>query len=302
MDSEDYRVIQIYNSAIYNANDIIILFSGEGKILKVNKKAIEAYGYSEEELLSMSIFQLRNKENPEALNARFDKAKTDGIEFQLEHYRKDGSYFYVEVKAVSIEFDNEKFVLSIARDITNRIKSEQEVRRLVSIVEDSQDAIIGKDLDGIITTWNKGAEKLYGYTKEEAIGKHSLLVIPKEKTNDFYEIMSKIRKGNKVEGYETIRKKKNGDIIDVFVTVSPIFDLNGNFIGASNITRYITESKKVQRELENSEEKYRSLYSSISEGLALHEIILNDFGEPVDYKFLDMNESFDRIKKGKSNR
>jgi PAS domain S-box-containing protein len=292
---QNYRYLQVFESAMYNANDIILLLSKEWEILKANKKAIENYGYTEEELLSMNITELRNVKKSELVNTQFEKAQLDGVEFETIHYRKDGSSFPVEVKSIGIEVNNDKFVLSIIRDISNRIKNEQEIRYLASIVESSEDAIIGKNLDGIITSWNNGAEKLYGYTKEEAIGKHVFLIIPEEKIEDFYNIMSKIKSGKKVDRFETIRKKKNDDIIDVSITVSPIYDLNGNIIGASNITSDITEERRTQIELEKSEEKYRMLYSRMSEGLGLHEIILNDSGVPIDYKFLDINDSFEKI-------
>ncbi|WP_160690411.1 PAS domain S-box protein [Clostridium sp. C2-6-12] len=259
---KDYD-LQIYETAIYNANDIIILFSSEGNILRVNRKAINTYGYTEEELLSKNIRELRNSQNEKLLHNEFETAKLGEIEFQTTHYRKDGSHFSVEVKSTGIEMNGEKFVLSVIRDITNRILNDEKIIELASLVENSSDAIIGKNLNGIITSWNNGAEKIYGYKKEEIIGKHISVIIPKDKIDDFHKIMKNIKNGEKITGFESKRVKKNGDVIDVSITVSPIFDLEGNLIGASNITRDITENKKIEKELRDKYEEISALYEEL---------------------------------------
>lgn len=258
-----YDDLQIYQTALLNANDIIILFSSEGKILKVNLKAINSYGYEEDELLSMNIFELRNKEKLDIANTQFEKAKLGEIEFETIHYRKDGSNFPVEVKSIGVEINKGIFVLSIIRDITNRVKNEEEIRKLASLVENTDDAIIGKDLEGVITSWNLGAEKIYGYKREEVLGKHISVIIPEDKINDFCEIMKKIKNGEKIKGFESKRKKKNGELIDVSITVSPIYNLAGKLIGASNITRDVTENKKVEEELREKYEEISSLYEEL---------------------------------------
>ncbi|MVX66674.1 PAS domain S-box protein [Clostridium chromiireducens] len=260
---KNYDDLQIYQTALLNANDIIILFSSEGKILKVNLKAINSYGYEEDELLSMNIFELRNKEKLDIANTQFEKAKLGEIEFETIHYRKDGSSFPVEVKSIGVEINKGIFVLSIIRDITNRVKNEEEIRKLASLVENTDDAIIGKDLEGIITSWNLGAEKIYGYKREEVLGKHISVIIPEDKINDFREIMKKIKNGEKIKGFESKRKKKNGELIDVSITVSPIYNLAGKLIGASNITRDVTENKKVEEELRDKYEEISSLYEEL---------------------------------------
>lgn len=289
---KNYNDLQIYKTALDNANDIIILFSSEGNILKVNKKAIDSYGYDKEELLSKNIFELRNREKLDFVNTQFEKAKFGEAEFETRHYRKDGSSFTVEVKSIGIEINNDRFVLSIIRDITNRIKNEEEARELASLVENTEDAIIGKNLKGIITSWNKGAEKIYGYKKEETIGKHISIIIPEEKVDDFYQIMKKIKNGDKVKGFESIRKKKDGKIIDVSITVSPIYDLEGNLIGASNITRDITDNKKIEKELRDKYEEISALYEEL---MATEEELRTNYQELEKAK-----EEADKANKAKS--
>jgi PAS domain S-box-containing protein len=117
---------------------------------------------------------------------------------------------------------------------------------LVSIVASSDDAIISKDLDGIITSWNKGAEKLFGYTAEEAVGKPVTILIPPGQHNEEDMILERIRRGDRIEHYETVRKRKDGSSIVVSLTVSPVKNVEGRIVGASKIARDITERKRAE--------------------------------------------------------
>lgn len=130
---------------------------------------------------------------------------------------------------------------------------------LAAIVESSEDAIIGKTLEGIVTSWNPGAEKLYGYTPAEIIGKPIATLIPKDRPNEVPEFLKKISDGEHVKHYETIRISKDGREIPVSLTISPIRDANNKIIGASTIARDITEQKKAENELKQSQEQLRAL-------------------------------------------
>ncbi|MBC2582251.1 PAS domain S-box protein [Clostridium sp. DJ247] len=275
-----------------NTTDIIMLTDYQGKILHVNKEAMKVYGYTYEEFLKMTIFNLRNPQISAYVNSQFNKAKLEGIEFETWHYRKDGSSFPVEVKAVGLEDEKDKYVVSSIRDITKRRQNEDEMRILASIVESSDDAIWGKDINGIINSWNSGAENLYGYKKEEAIGKHISIIVPDNSKDDVEEILNKIRLGEKIDHYETIRRKKNGETVIVSISVSPIYNIDGVIVGASTITRDITSRKELEYKLVKSEEKYRLLYKSMNQGVALHEVILDEENNPIDYKIIDTNNSF----------
>jgi len=128
-------------------------------------------------------------------------------------------------------------------------RTEIQARFLAAIVESSDDAIITKDLNGIITSWNKGAENIFGYTASEVIGKPILILIPPERQSEEPNILSRIRKGERIEHYETVRRHKNGSLLDISLTVSPVRDANGAVIGASKVARDITQRKRVQAEL-----------------------------------------------------
>lgn len=119
-------------------------------------------------------------------------------------------------------------------------------QRLASIIESSQDAIVSKDLNGIITSWNKGAERLFGYTGEEAIGRSVTILIPENQMDEEPAILGRIRRAERVEPYETVRRRKDGTFVDILLTVSPIVNAAGQVIGASKIARDITEQKRAQ--------------------------------------------------------
>jgi PAS domain S-box-containing protein len=141
----------------------------------------------------------------------------------------------------------------IVRDITQKKKLEEDALRLAAIVESSDDAIASKDLNGTVTTWNHSAEKLFGYKAEEIIGKSIKLIIPPELHPDENMILDKIRRGEKIEHFETVRVHKNGQRIDVSLTISPMKDDHGKVIGAAKIVRDITEKKKIDRAMRVTE-------------------------------------------------
>ncbi len=247
----------IYKEVVENAKDIILVLDSEGRIIEANKLAVESYGYDYNELVGLSIFEIRGQDNTEIARMQFSRAKTDGVEFETVHYRKDGSGFPVEVKSVGVEDASGHYVASIIRDITNRNKRLEEIKVLASIVESSDSAIIGTTLDGRITSWNKGAVKLYGYTKAEALGKSATMIIPSESGDNLDRILSKIRDGGKIERHKTIRKRKDGSFIRVSLSISPIYGMDGTITGVSAIANDITEKSILTERLNKHEERWK---------------------------------------------
>src|SRR5262249_49994329 len=135
-------------------------------------------------------------------------------------------------------------------DITERKQAEIASKRLAAIVESSDDAIVGKDLNGVVTSWNSGAERLFGYTAEEMIGTEIVRLVPPERPDEEPAILTRLRRGETIDHYETVRLKKDGTRISVSLTVSPIIDANGKVIGASKIARDITQKKQAEKERE----------------------------------------------------
>jgi two-component system sensor histidine kinase/response regulator len=164
-------------------------------------------------------------------------------------------------------------VLNNARLMNNasikRRRIENELLRFASIVESSYDAIISKNLDGIVTSWNSGAERLTGYTAQEMVGVHISLLFPPERVQEDLQILKRIAAGEPIEQYETVRLSKNGRRIDVSITVSPIRDTDGKLIGISNIARDITDRKQAEETLSARELYFRSIIENSSDAIAL---------------------------------
>jgi len=139
--------------------------------------------------------------------------------------------------------------MNVLVDMSDSQRAERLSRRLASIVESSDDAIISKDLNSIIATWNKAAERLFGYVAEEVIGKSIMILIPEERREEETEILRRIRRGDRVEHFETVRRRKDGGLIDISLTVSPISDETGRIIGASKIARDITDKKRREAQI-----------------------------------------------------
>jgi PAS domain S-box-containing protein len=154
-----------------------------------------------------------------------------------------------------------------ARELLARVGSHltlSRIRReatslLAAIVDSSDDAIVSKSLDGVITSWNNGAERIFGYTAQEAVGKNITLIIPSDRLNEETDILTRIRSGERVDHFETIRRRRDGTLFDVSVTISPVKDATGKIVGASKVARDISERKRAVEALRQSEERFRVL-------------------------------------------
>jgi PAS domain S-box-containing protein len=138
---------------------------------------------------------------------------------------------------------------TVTRNLTESKLAELQLRSLASIVESSDDAIVSKNLDGIITSWNKGAERVFGYTADEAIGQPITIVIPEDRQNEERDILTRIRRGERIDHFETVRRRKHGSLIFISLTISPVKNGEGKIVGASKIARDITEQKRSQEQI-----------------------------------------------------
>ncbi|AKB65462.1 MULTISPECIES: PAS domain-containing sensor histidine kinase [Methanosarcina] len=220
-------------------------------------------------------------------------------DFYDQEYRiflPDGSIHWLSSKGSVIELHSGiRQLMGITTDITERKQAEEKIRYLANIVESSNDAIITKSLDGIITSWNKGAEQIYGYTAEEILGKNMTTLVPFPSDHEMEALIERIKKGEKVEHYETLRLRKDGIIINVSLSLSPVFDVTGKLTAISAIVKDITRSKKAEEALRKSKEQYQTLFNSISEGFANCKAIYNEHGTLCDLLILDINPAGARL-------
>jgi len=175
--------------------------------------------------------------------------------------RPDGSRVQVVPFPTPLHDEEGRLIgaVNLVIDINERKRAEQNARRIAAIVESSADAIIDKDLNGTILSWNHGAERLFGYSAEEALGRSISMLMPADRSDEDSGILDRFRRGERVDHYETIRRCKDGSLVDISLTVSPVKDAAGRVVGASKIARDITERKRTQEKnnLVLSEMKHR---------------------------------------------
>ncbi len=234
----------------------------------VNPAAARMLGFGPGELIGAPLHDMVHHQRPDGTAVPHEQCSimrtmAEGTPHRVQDdlfQRRDGALFPVEYVCTPLHENGATVgAVIVFRDITDRKKAEEEIRGLASIVESSDDAIISKTLDGTILSWNRGAERLYGYTAGEVKGKNVSLLIPPDAPDDVGGIMKTISLGGHVEHYETLRMRKDGMLITVSLTVSPVHDRAGRIIGASTITRDITERKKAEAELKQANAYNRSL-------------------------------------------
>jgi PAS domain S-box-containing protein len=221
------------------------------QFLQVNNTAINIYGYSREEYLNMSIKDIRPFNEIKLMQETISQTLDNAFHKEgWKHIKKNGSVIFVEIFAKNIDYFNKKARLIVANDITRFKVNDDKLHLNAAIIESSEDAIISKSLDGLITSWNEGAERIYGYSKSEILNKPISILIPQEKSYEFENIMSKIRNGERIDHYQTTRVRKDRSTIVVSVSISPIKDSLKRVVGASTIARDITKLKQMEEERE----------------------------------------------------
>src|SRR3989344_4894351 len=241
-----------YNSLltalVESSDDAIISKTPDGIITTWNVAAERMFGYSAKEILGKPISILVPKDSQEEFSLILEKIKKDQrIEhFETKRLNKDGKILNVSVTLSPIKNKEGKIIgiSKIVRNITERKQSEQERIKLALIVESSEDAILGMNLDGIIDSWNSGAVKMFGYKENEIIGKSVQLIYPSERTEELPGIIQKLRAGARIEHFETERKRKDESIIDVSLSISPIKNEKGSIVGIAKIIRDISGQKR----------------------------------------------------------
>jgi PAS domain S-box-containing protein len=243
---------------VQSLEDAVIGETLDGMITSWNPAAQRIFGYTEKEALGKTMSIIGAPENINEFREIIDKIKSGET---VEHYetrrqKKDGTLISVSVTVSPVRNEEGRLIglSSIDRDITLQQEAsryalaiDENLRFLAAIVQSSEDAIISEALDGTITSWNPAAEKMFGYSEKEALGKPMTIIGPSDRVDEFKLIIDRIKKGQNVERYETQRKRKNGSLVDVLVTVSPVRDETGRLIGLSAIDRDITAQKQASQ-------------------------------------------------------
>jgi PAS domain S-box-containing protein len=254
---------ETFQMLLESAPDAIVVIRRDGRIVIVNTQTERLFGYHREELLGQRVEVLmpqrvrrRHVKNRGAY-VKHPSVRPMGSGLELYGRRKNGTEFPVDVSLSHVETTGGMLVTSHIRDITERKRTEELASHMASIVEASDDAIFASSLDGTVVSWNSGAERLYGYKADEVVGRPAAILVPPERADELGWVMKGLRRGKHIEHYETTRLHKDGHRIDISVTVSPINGRAGAVIGASMIARDITDRKRVEKALRQSEERFR---------------------------------------------
>jgi PAS domain S-box-containing protein len=296
-EEEVRRSEERFRSLVQHGSDIITVVDAEGTIRYTSPAVKRVLGYEPAEMIGEGALEFVHPDDrDEAMGLFAEGSSGPGarplVEFRVPH--KDGSWRYLEhtVNNLLDEASVEGIVVN-QRDVTERKRTQEARLQLAAIVESSDDAIIGKTLDGIITSWNEGAERIYGYSAKETVGQPISMLVPPERPEEIPAILESIRRGDKVDHFETVRVTKDGRRLDIELTVSPVRNVAGDIVGASTIARDITERARAYELLQRRvEERTRELstllevsndVSSTLELEPLLDLILDQLRTVVDY-------------------
>ncbi len=268
MDITERKIAEIeareqFRAIVDTTPECVKIVAADGTLLFMNPPGLEMVGAPNAEVVTgQSVYEIIAPEDREKFR-EFNEKVCGGqkASLQFDMVGLTGVRRHMETHAAPFRHTHGTPVhLAITHDITGRKQAERAALLLSAIVDSSDDAIVSKDLNGIVTSWNKSAERIFGYTAEEAIGRAiASLIIPADRQEEELHILSRLRNGERIDHFETVRQKKDGTLLDVSVTISPIKDANGKIVGASKIARDITQRKQMEAELMASESRFRQL-------------------------------------------
>ncbi len=242
-----------FRAIVETTPECVKIVAPDGTLLFMNSPGLAMVGASAANAVIgrnvYDIIALEDRNRFREFNERICKGEKGSLQFDIVGLK--GARRHMETHAAPLRhLDGTTVHLAVSHDITERKRAERAAFLLSAIVDSSDDAIISKNLDGVITSWNKSAERLFGYTAEEAIGQTvAALLIPDDRQEEEPDILAKLRRGERVDHFETVRRCKDGSLIDISLTISPVKDHHGHIIGASKVARDITQRKKDEKRL-----------------------------------------------------
>lgn len=275
------RDITLLADTVASSCDAIITRSLQGQVTSWNNAAAELFGYGAQEMIGLSLDRLLPAERIDEVQALLLRAAQGDKLPSAEGpwLRKDGSIVHV-ASALSPICDGQGRIVGtsiIARDVSDRFERDElsaelalDAQQFVSLVESSDDAIVSKSLDGIVTSWNRAAERIFGYTAWEIVGSSMARMLPPDRREEERQLLRRVAHGERVQHFETVRLHKSGRPIDVSVSLSPIRDLAGQVIGASKIARDISsrvENERRARELARQSRVYAAIVESSDDAI-----------------------------------
>lgn len=238
------RSEKLFKSIAFNIpGSLVMVLDKDQRYVTIEGDMMQKMGFDNENYLGKHISEVGTLESNEWLSYFYERLLS-GEKLSVEHKNTIGEYFMVHLVPLKNELDEVEAGLIIALDITDIKEAEEKSAKLVAIIESSDDAIISKTLESVITSWNKSAERIFGYVADEIIGETIYKLIPSDRQDEEPNILSRLKNGDRIEHFETQRITKDGKLIDVSITISPVKDKLGNIIGLSKIARDITERKK----------------------------------------------------------
>ncbi len=273
-----------FRAVLDNSTAVIYVKDRDGKYLLMNERYRELF-LDGADIIGKTDFDHFSPEVAQKFRDNDLKVLQAGKPLEIEETAPlpDGVHTYLSIKFPLKRADGSIYaVAGISTDITERKKAEENSARLATIVEQSEDAIVTKDLDGIIRTWNAGAERLFGYTAAEVIGKPVTILFPPERLDEEPKILGRIQNGERIEHFDTVRRRKDGTLVNISLAVSPIRDRSGNLLGASKVARDITERVRSRELLEQTvAERTASLREAVEQMEEFSYSVAHDLRAPL---------------------
>ena len=262
-----------FRALLEAAPDAMVIVDGAGAIQLVNAQTESMFGYTRDELLGRNVdilvperFRGQHSGHRSAYSAN-GQVRPMGAGLELYGLRRNGREFPVEISLSPLETSDGLLVSAAVRDVSDRKAAEQRISELAVVVESSQDAILTTTLDGIITFWNAAAARMYGYSPAEAIGQHVAMLAPDGHTDEIGILLARLRRGERIDHYETLRVTKSGAFLDVDILLWPVRDRAGAIVGACAIVRDIAEHKRAKREVTLLYEQQRHVALTLQHAL-----------------------------------